>query len=134
MTMKSRLTTVYLCPPLSSPRMSSNMSSCKPFNLNIITRFSDLKTGYTFETKYRYSQLKQFHESVELQKVQLPKFPPTRWFGSTNSELKLIEERREGLDQYFKEMMEDEQLRGCFLVRNFVKDSESNKDKVILRV
>lgn len=94
----------------------------------------DLKSNFAFDTDFRYSQLKKLNEALETIKVPLPKFPSTNWWRSTNSNPELIEERREGLDNYFRSVLSIKSVRECLIMKNFILEASKEHDKKVEKV
>jgi hypothetical protein len=73
--------------------------------------------------------LKKFNESLETLKQPLPTFPKTSWFSRVNNDLERIEDRRKQLDQYFHNVMTVKEVRESYLMKNFIRDAQVERDK-----
>jgi hypothetical protein len=60
--------------------------------------------------------------------VQLPEFPPKKYFGSLSPAL--IKERQEGLEKYMKAIVKDSEVLQCRSLREFLETPDIvGKDK-----
>lgn len=82
----------------------------------------------------RYSELKKLHDSLETLKAPLPKFPSTNWWRATNSSPELIEERREQLDEYFRQVLSTKVVRESLILKNFVLEAQKDYEKKLEKV
>ncbi|CAD8117948.1 unnamed protein product [Paramecium sonneborni] len=93
--------------------------------------FQNQKILQGFQIHLRYSELKKFHESLETLKVNLPIFPGSYWWKSVNTNLQLIEQRRQLLDSYFQGLTEIKQVRESLIYKNFVLAAKKESDKKV---
>ncbi|CAD8113901.1 unnamed protein product [Paramecium sonneborni] len=93
--------------------------------------FQNQKTLQGFQIHFRYSELKKFHETLETLKADLPIFPGSYWWKSVNSNLQLIEQRRQLLDSYFQNLIQIKKVRDSLIYKNFVLAAKKESDKQV---
>ncbi|CAD8095746.1 unnamed protein product [Paramecium primaurelia] len=94
-------------------------------------QFQNQKSLQMFEYHYRYSELKKLHETLETLKADLPAFPGSYWWKSVNSNIQLIEQRRQLLDSYFKNLIQIKLVRDSLIYKNFILAAQKENDKKV---
>ncbi|CAD8194314.1 unnamed protein product [Paramecium pentaurelia] len=94
-------------------------------------QFKYQKSLQKFEYHYRYSELKKLHETLETLKADLPAFPGSYWWKSVNSNIQLIEQRRQLLDCYFQNLIQIKLVRDSLIYKNFILAAQKENDKKV---
>ena len=90
----------------------------------------DLAMGKEDLLLFRFSQIKKFHQDLlkkqKINKEGLPEFPKTHSFAfwnKTNSNPRMIEDRRRELEYYFTKLFNDPIFRGLRQVKVLMKNA-----------
>ena len=78
------------------------------YNFNI----EDLLLDQIYIINFRFKDLQDYHKKLLHKKFDLPEFPKTHFWISTNSDPDLIKQRRHKLEHFFNLVLNDPKLRG----------------------
>ena len=79
---------------------------------------------------FRFKDLQDYHKKLTQKKFDMPEFPKTHFWISTNKDPDLVKKRRQKLEYFFNMILNDPKIRGHPEIKQFIKICRNYGEKL----